>query len=669
MERLKFDSQGKLMGVDGSEVFTSKEKNLDIGLGKKELKKRIHRNRRIIENSNDTEYWSLFRDGKRLEPLRFSNGKTQEDVVKEVVDLIKGGRKCVFLHGMCGTGKSAIALNIARVLGKAAIVVPVKNLQKQYEEDYMGRMCVAKTNGEELGIDMITGRNNHDSIIEPGKSCGDMFLPDTIQITEKNFDKIQEYYKENPLIKSSEVNDLRQIRRISIAPANPYWSPIIPAEYDINLSDAVKKRYLGMSGKEFIFYHRKRGCSYYDQYQSYLTSDVIIFNSAKYKIEVSMDRKPATKVDIIDEADEFLDGFSNQSELNLTRLDKSLKNVISLDPDVRAIIDTIREMISLEEKNKRSLGIDENEVFHIRDTKLGSILNLFLKNRNVESEVSMDDANYANRGIEASKEFIDFIEDTYLTYRKHEDNLIVNLVTTNLSKRLKEVIDKNEAFVFMSGTLHSKEVLNKVFGITDYAVVEAETKHQGEIEIFRTGKEKDFSYRSFKEKLVSREDYLRALASCVKWAEKPLLVHVNAYEDLPKFDEQNKYRLGELMTKEQLSDLQNRDKTGRIVSMFKSGLSDSLYSTKCSRGVDFPGDVCKSMIFTKYPNPNIRGTFWKILMRTHKEYFWDFYKDKANREFLQRLYRALRSKEDHVFVMSPDLRVLDAVVRLQNGKV
>lgn len=671
MGRLTFDAQGKLKGVDGIEISESKKKGFNFGIEdeeKRELSRSFSRPLRIFDNSEDSEYWSLYKDGKRLKPLCFSNGKTQEDVVKEVVELIKNGKKCIFLHGMCGTGKSAIALNIARVLGKTAIVVPVKGLQRQYEEDYMDRMHVTKNNKEELRIGMITGRDNHDSIIESGKSCADPFLPDTIQISEKNLTLLRQYYENNPLIKNKNISDFNKLRRISIAPANPYWSPIIPAEYEIQLSDAVMKRYIGLRGREFIFYHRKAGCSYYDQYQSYLNADVIIFNSAKYKIEVAMDRKPATKVDIIDEADEFLDSFSNNVELNLTRLERSLKSIIAEDSSIMTILDTITELISLEEKNKRALGIDEDKIFHINDTNLGKILRLFLRDRSMESVISFDDSNYANKAVEAAKNFIDFLDDTYLTYSRYEDSLIVNLVTTNLSKRLEEIINKNEAFVFMSGTLHSRKVLENVFGIKDYAVVEAETLHQGEIEIFRTGKEKNFSHRSFRDGFVSREDYLKALSSCVKWAEKPLLVHVNAFEDLPSLQEQENLGIRDLISRERLLDLQANDKTGRMVSMFKKGLSSSLYSTKCSRGVDFPGDMCKAMVFTKYPNPNIQGTFWKILQKTHGAYFWDFYKDKAKREFLQRVYRALRSNEDHVYVLSPDIRVLNAVRELQLSK-
>jgi len=677
MSRLNFDSSGKLIGIEGTGLnktrsqwhkkeksFASQDEDSDY-IYEGNLKKTEEKQLRKFSNISDSPCWSLYKNDKRLEPLKFSNGKNQEDVVKEIADLIKNGNKLILLRGMCGTGKSSIALNIARILGKTSIVVPVKSLQRQYEEDYMGKMYVLKPNGEELRIALITGRDNHDSLIKSGVSCADPFLPDTIQIIEKNIDLIKRYYNENPLVKHKEINDIKKLKRISIAPSNPYWSPIIPAEYEIQLSDAVKKRYIGLNNREFIFYHRKKGCSYYDQYQSYLDADVIIFNSAKYKIEVALDRKPETEVDIIDEADEFLDSFSNQMELNLTRLSNSLKNIISDYEDVQEIIDSVIELISLEEKNKKALGINEEQIFHINETNIGKILNLFLKNRNVESEISLDDLSYANKGIEASKQFMDFIDETYLTYKKYEDNLYISLVTTNLSKRLEEILSKNKAFVFMSGTLHSQEVLKKVFGIKDYKIVEAETSYQGEIDIIKTGNEFDCSYKNFKNGNNKREDYLKALTACVSKAEKPVLIHVNAFEDLPNNEEINKYNLERIMSKEKLIDLQINDKTGKLISLFKNKLSEYLYSTKCARGVDFPGDTCSSMIFTKYPNPNIRNSFWKVLEKTHPQYFWDFYKDKARREFLQRLYRALRSKNDHVFVLSPDSRVLEAVREMQ----
>jgi len=79
--------------------------------------------------------------------------------------------------------------------------------------------------------------------------------------------------------------------------------------------------------------------------------------------------------------------------------------------------------------------------------------------------------------------------------------------------------------------------------------------------------------------------------------------------------------------------------------------------------------MCNSIVFTKYPNPNVSDTFWKVLQKTHPDYYWEFYKDKASRGFLQRIYRALRSPNDHVKILSPDIRVLDCARKLQGAEI
>src|SRR3989344_5519203 len=85
--------------------------------------------------------------GEKLGPLKFSNGKTQEDVVKEVLDAIEKENKIIFIRGVCGTGKSAIALNIAKNFRKSTIIVPIKSLQEQYEKDYTQKMFITKDSG------------------------------------------------------------------------------------------------------------------------------------------------------------------------------------------------------------------------------------------------------------------------------------------------------------------------------------------------------------------------------------------------------------------------------------------------------------------------------------------------------------------------------------------
>lgn len=672
--QMRFDAQGKLAGFEKQlDIFSANKENEVFENEVVELKKSgsldFLKKHEKEDNSKDREYWSLHENGQFLEPIKFSNGKNQEDIVKETVSLIKGGKKIVLIHGACGTGKSAIALNISRVLGRGTIVVPVKNLQRQYEEDYTDKKYLLKKNGERMPLAILTGRDNHDSVIKLGVSCADPLLPDTIPLSDKHFGLIMEYYNKNPLIKNKiEIDSVSKLRRISIAPSNPYWSPILPAEVDFPLKDARKKRYVGLRGKEFIFYHRQEGCTYYDQYQAYINADVLVFNAAKYKIECAMDRKPRTDIDIIDEADEFLDSFSSQYTLNITRLMSSLKNLYPDETQTQSDIDRILTNLSIEDKKAKALGVDESKVFHIKETNLESVLRTLNSSKGIEVEVSLDELSYVNKGLEAASQFADSLDETYLTYKMENGELNATFVTTNVSKKFSELLEKSQAMILMSGTLHSEKVLKEIFGIKDVAVVYAEKAYNGNLDIHMTGKEIDCKYANFKSGKHTREDYLYALNEAVGKAKKPVLIHVNAYDDLPNETETIRLGLSNLISKEQLKIEQMKDKTGEQVKKFKRKEIDFLFSTRCSRGVDFLGNLCNSIVFTKYPNPDMSGTFWKILQKTHPNSFWDFYKDKAWREFLQRIYRALRSKDDHVYLLSPDKRVLEAARQFQNIK-
>jgi len=624
-------------------------------------------------NEIKNEYWNFYSNQKFLKPLKFSNNKTQEDIVKEVVTLIKNGQKIIFLKGVCGSGKSAIALNIARSLGKTAIVVPLKSLQKQYEDDYSNNKYLIKKDSKRLTIASITGKDNHDSIYKPGLSCADKSLPENIKITEKNSMELKSYYDVNEFNDPKEDLEIKEIKRTWIAPANPYWSPILPIEFELkNLKDAKKYKYEGCNRKEFIFYHRKNGCSYYDQYLAYIRADVLIYNSAKYKSELLLLKKPNTKVDIIDEADEFLDSLFNEKEINLKRFYESLIQINTESDTATELKSKILRLLELEFKNKKELKpeinnqLNDKDIESINKTNLSKIFKILLDNNDLVAEISIEDLNYSNNVIDIVNSYSETINDIYLSYKMLNNNLIVSMVTSDLSGCIEEITSKNNATVFMSGTLHSDEVITNVLGIKDYKIVEAETINQGNLEIIRTGKEFNCQYSSFSQQHYTRNDYLYSVSACINRSKLPLLVHVNAFNDLPSESELIETGIGNLISKDKLISDQKLDKLGNEINRFKNKEIDKIFSTKCSRGIDFPGDICNSILFTKYPNPNINSIFWKILKKTHPNNFWGFYKDKAKREFLQRLYRALRSKEDHIYVLSPDLRVIDAVRELQN---
>ncbi|NMB66863.1 DEAD/DEAH box helicase family protein [Candidatus Woesearchaeota archaeon] len=638
--------------------------------------------------------WSLYQDNKYLKPLVFSNGKTQESIVEEVLDLIEQGIKIIFIKGVCGSGKSAIALNIARELGKTSIVVPGKALQNQYKHDYEGKKYLIKNNTseppEKLKIKVITGRKNHKcKYLEQLKevrllnlerernltldeeyskkdkreeSADNYLIPCKIEIKEKN-SKILEYYlKQNKNINKNEIKDIKDIRRASIAPVCPYWSPVFPADFELNgknFEGAKKRTYLGIKGKKFTIYNRKPGCSFYEQFNDYIDSDVLIFNSLKYKLESFLGRKPETEVEIIDECDEFLDSFSNEKTINLDRLQNSLNQIYIDNLDIKATIKKIwYDVNEIKEDTIIQHLIFSKQPVKIKETLVYNLLNNLLENE--EFIYDIDEESYLLEVVETAKMFEDFFDESYVMFNKKEGNLIVNIITTNLAKRLNEIISNNKRIIMMSGTIHSEKVLKNIFGLDNFKIIEAETEKQGSIEIVKTGLEKDCKYENFLTNKISRKEYLEALDTCVKISEKPTLVHVNSFYDLPSKKEKEIFRLKNLTTREEIIEIQEKEHSNESIKKFKEKEIDILFTTKCSRGIDFPGDQCNSIIFTKYPNPDIKSPFWEILKKTNPNDYWDFYKDKAKRELLQRIYRGLRFKEDHIYLLSPDIRVLNS---------
>lgn len=636
--------------------------------------------------------WNLYQGDEFLNPLKFSNGKTQEDVVKEVLNSIEEGHKIIFINGKCGTGKSAIALHLAKELGRASIVVPIKNLQEQYKADYEGDKYLVKKNGEELKIRVITGRKNHicefikggikaiptvkkeidlklDYIFE--KKGGDLKrkkdlsadrydLPCKIEIKEKNIKKLKRYIKKNKHVHPKNFQTIRDIKRISVAYACPYWSPVIDEKYELKIFEDVKKKtYEGLNGKKFVFYQRKPGCKFYEQFNSYIEADVIVFNSLKYILESLLERKPLTDVEIIDECDEFLDSLSNQRNINIDGLQNALLYVFSIGENVNKVVDEMQKIIShIKRDEKIKENIENNSIIPIKQTGIYNLFKCILDHPELLDEI--DDESYLFDFEETAKMFEDFMDETFVIFSKKDENLIAGVVTINLAKKFEEIVNRNKIIILMSGTLHSDEVLKKIFGLNQYKIIEAETQHPGQIDIVMTGLEMDCKYSNFSKGKYNKESYWKALSKCLKIAKKPVLVHVNAFSDLPTQTELEKLDINNLISRERLKEIQEEDKIGKLIGKFKGGQIDVLFSTRASRGIDFPGQQCNSIVFTKYPNPNINNAFWKILEKTRPQHYWYFYKDKARRELWQKAYRALRFKEDHVYVLSPDIRVLEA---------
>lgn len=605
-------------------------------------------------------------DGEKLEPLKFSNGKTQADVVREVLDVIKSGEKLIFIKGVCGTGKSAIALNLARHFKKTSIVVPIKSLQEQYEKDYTKKMFILKKDKTPLKISVIKGRNNFRCPFN-GERADDVNLPCIIEIREKNTEQLLEYIDSNPEVNKSDFSTASDIRRMNVAPVCPYWAPIIPS--DINpkgLSNVKKLKYDAVCGKEFALFHRKTGCGYYDQYKAYVDSDVLIFNSMKYQIETTIGRKPKTDLDIIDECDEFLDSFSSEKKLNINRLASSLINLMPEDRDKKNVVKKL-----IHEVNDVLFSTRITDIQKLEDSPILKILKIALENPNLAED---EELNYFNTLVEIAYSFENLLDEAYVSVEKiskdskqtglfggnqsKEDTIVVSIVSINLAQKLKELIEQNNVLVMMSGTLHSEKVLKDIFGLDNFKIIEAEIEMPGKINKQKTGLERNCSFANFKNGTITRNRYLKILDMCVVNAKTPTLVHVSAFRDLPSDEENKVLMLDNLITQERLREMQLRGNSA--IDNFSSGEEGVLFTTRCSRGVDFAGDKCNSIVVTKFPYPNVQGLFWKILKKEQPEKFMEFYLDKARRDLHQKIARGVRFKGDKVSLWSPDVRVINS---------
>jgi Rad3-related DNA helicase len=620
----------------------------------------------LYKKTNDPDSVNPFdSDGEMLDPLKFSNGKTQADVVKETLDAINEGNKIIFLKGVCGTGKSAIALNLARHFKKTSIIVPIKSLQQQYEKDYTQKKFIMGKDNKPLKIAVIKGRNNFRCPFS-GERADDQDLPCTIEIKTKNTEQLLKYVEKNPAVEKEDFSEASDIRRMNIAPACPHWAPLMPAEINPKgLPEFDKKKYEAVCGKEYALFSRKKGCGYYDQYKSYADADVLIFNSMKYQIETSMGRKPKTDIEIIDECDEFLDSFANERKINLNRLHSALSGLMPSDQEKRTKIKELLHSI-----NDILFNPPEIEIEKIKDTPIIKLIEVILENPNLAED---EELNYYNSVVETSRIFENLLDETYLAVSKiekesnqrglfggssNEDTIILNLVSINLAQKLQELIDQNKVLVMMSGTVHSEQVLRDIFGLDEFKMIEAETENPGEIKKQRTGVERNCSFSNFSNGSITRNMYLKIMDLCMANAKPPTLVHVSAFKDLPTEEENNKLKFDNLITQERLRDLQSRGNTA--VDEFSSGEEDVLFTTKCSRGVDFAGEKCNSIVVTRFPYPNIQGLFWKILKKEQPEKFMEFYMDKARRELVQKVARGVRFKGDKVDLWSPDIRVHNA---------
>lgn len=102
----------------------------------------------------------LYENGRKLKPLTYSNGRTQEDVVEGILEAFED-HDLVNLEAVVGSGKSAIGIKTVLEMGGGVISVHTKVLSDQYYDDYYdGDKYFLRPDGARAKIAVFKGRKN-----------------------------------------------------------------------------------------------------------------------------------------------------------------------------------------------------------------------------------------------------------------------------------------------------------------------------------------------------------------------------------------------------------------------------------------------------------------------------------------------------------------------------
>lgn len=578
--------------------------------------------------------WGLYnREGEKLEPWVFSNGKAQSEVIDEVLGAFETS-DVVFLRGGVGSGKSIIAATVCGAMGRGVINVPVKALQEQYRQDYEGRLRI-KLGDKNLGIQVLKGRDNFicERHRERGYRCSRKSLVCTVPLGE-----------ETP--------------RWKVAQECPHWGPIYPVKIRslLDSKDCQLGEYASVAGKQFI-YQRPNACGYYAQNSAYAEADVIVYNNAKWLADTAIGRKARVDIEVFDEGDLFLDGLSTKTRITTGTMER-------LEKECRAVMEElVRNNMHQEsrELTARLEGIKaEFEELLIRGKsdaphELTGPVEFYIEF--LLKFLSSLRTDYADSLSIRLENLLRYKRDAYFYVEAEGITFFISnpaVVLKGLRKRSAEKL------LFMSATLQAPAVLDEIYNITDFAYVKGEPKMQGRIIPMRNGGEAQVNWRNWK-KDEFRKQYWINLSKILGKAKRPTLVQIHAYQYLPEDDS-----YPHLPTQGYLRKMDQEES----IAMFKLGREELLFSTKTDRGIDLPDEACRSVVLLKYPFPGMRDPFFRVTRkRLGEEAFWSYYQDLAWREFQQQIGRGLRNPKDWIEVWSPDLMVHKRLVRLRTDKV
>jgi Rad3-related DNA helicase len=583
-----------------------------------------------VENLVET-IWNFYEKKDFLSPLQYSNGKSQLDIVNEINNSFVDNN-WILLDGMCGTGKSPIALHCCANFEKSIIVVPTKHLQDQYFRDYSKRMKVFN-----MKIEFLKGSNNFKCKYEGNKvDCDYPILPCRVRL------------------KSDEA-------RYDVCKC-PFWSPLYPPETAQKIKEEKEK--IGIKNISLKGYASAAGlkchvvrdpiCNYYKQYFSFWDdTNVIIMNDKIW--EFMLMKKPATKLEVIDEYDNYFDSLYFDEMLSFSRIKRFYPKEDDASKGDDALMDTYNKKMEFAYRiNSLVNNADDNGVWNLLN-ELKDFFNTLLKDH--------EDLSISN--------FVDKLEicisnkpecdiDYEIKKILGKDESIIHIIMPYPSIVLQKLFKNSKKVLLMSATPHSEKVLSDFFRI-DPKIVKGESIQPGTLFLMKT-KMIYVNYRNW-DKPDFRDEYYniyRNIISIIPKNEKTLIQsHSLKYSGLIAKE------FGIPVDSSQADYYGNKG----VFNEWLKGDFNILISTKCKRGVDLKDDLCRNIVIDKMPFPDKSDRKFKSIEKRFPLIFNEIYNDIAKRNLIQMIARGLRHKDDWVRVYTPDNLVYDTLKKMNIFKM
>jgi len=499
------------------------------------------------------------------EPLCYSSGKTQIDLIEEILEAFHGN-DIVFLKGTVGSGKSVVGLRTILEFGRGIVSVPTKVLSDQYAASYERDKYFMKDDGQRAKIGILKGRGNFRCMYQADEgreiSCNNSTLPCKRPIDWEHGE-----------------------RRIDALQECPHWGFIFSSGLAESIKNAERRPYQGIKGE--WAWCMKGECPYWKQFQAYVLSDAVVMNSAKWAAEVNIGRLPQAPITVIDEADGWLDSLAVKVSLTGKTIEglqrRIRRNIVPERGDEeKELQNRIEELRGLWSEILAGKG-DPLELVEFLARLLEEIdetsERLYWRLKSVLEHRDYAEWEITERGV------VYFIPDPKIVLQSFLDRV-------------------GGKWLLMSATVQSEDVLKDVFGIAP-TFVEGEVKFPGKLVQARLGSEGAVNHRKWMDDGF-KQKYWRVLHKILRKAKRPGFVPVHAY----------KY-------------LSPRLRTKMLESGDVCYHRDMMFSTKMDRGADLKGMKSIILLKFPYPDrgdPLLKGMERRLGVGPFRQYYRDMAK-------------------------------------------